>query len=411
MVDESAWLLCPGRRRRHRRAGAGEPGGARAAPALRHRPAGFEGSGGQLRAVVTSEGEIEADLCVVATHKEPETTLGPLPSASSSARPAASWSTSACAPRLEGVFAAGDCVEVPAGPDRRRRPGPDRLPRHAAGPGGRGQRGGRRPRLRPGLHPVGHGRRPGADRRGQLRRAPRHARSASPTSSGGPTASAGPATTPACSRCGSSSWPSRAPAADRRPVRGRRGHQGARRLPRLRAARGATLEDIAWMENVYSPPIGALYEPHVGRRPERHGPALWPTPEIPEAVREYFGHDKVALFGARRPARRAARRRPARPPAAGRDRARRRAQQGGHPRAAPRRHPGGLPPRPGLLPGHARRQRAGPDGGTPSAAFGPRRRAPAPHAEAGWFWRSVFAPVYRASPGGSSAGWWARPRA
>src|SRR5262249_53939982 len=25
--------------------------------------------------------------------------------------------------------------------------------------------------------------------------------------------------------------------------------------------KGATLEDIAWMENVYSPPIGALYEP------------------------------------------------------------------------------------------------------------------------------------------------------
>ena len=25
--------------------------------------------------------------------------------------------------------------------------------------------------------------------------------------------------------------------------------------------RGATLEDLAWMENVYSPPIGALYEP------------------------------------------------------------------------------------------------------------------------------------------------------
>jgi len=25
--------------------------------------------------------------------------------------------------------------------------------------------------------------------------------------------------------------------------------------------RGATLEDLAWMENIYSPPIGALYEP------------------------------------------------------------------------------------------------------------------------------------------------------
>jgi NADH oxidase (H2O2-forming) len=25
--------------------------------------------------------------------------------------------------------------------------------------------------------------------------------------------------------------------------------------------RGATLEDLAWMENIYSPPIGALFEP------------------------------------------------------------------------------------------------------------------------------------------------------
>jgi NADH oxidase (H2O2-forming) len=27
------------------------------------------------------------------------------------------------------------------------------------------------------------------------------------------------------------------------------------------AKRGATLDDLAWMENIYSPPIGALYEP------------------------------------------------------------------------------------------------------------------------------------------------------
>ena len=41
--------------------------------------------------------------------------------------------------------------------------------------------------------------------------------------------------------------------------------------------RGATLEDLAWMENVYSPPIGALYEPHVGGRPERDGEAVMAT--------------------------------------------------------------------------------------------------------------------------------------
>jgi NADH oxidase (H2O2-forming) len=27
------------------------------------------------------------------------------------------------------------------------------------------------------------------------------------------------------------------------------------------AKRGATLHDLAWMENIYSPPIGALFEP------------------------------------------------------------------------------------------------------------------------------------------------------
>jgi NADH oxidase (H2O2-forming) len=27
------------------------------------------------------------------------------------------------------------------------------------------------------------------------------------------------------------------------------------------AKRGATLEDLAWMENIYSPPSGALFEP------------------------------------------------------------------------------------------------------------------------------------------------------
>ena len=27
------------------------------------------------------------------------------------------------------------------------------------------------------------------------------------------------------------------------------------------AKRGATIEDLAWMENIYSPPIGALFEP------------------------------------------------------------------------------------------------------------------------------------------------------
>ena len=32
--------------------------------------------------------------------------------------------------------------------------------------------------------------------------------------------------------------------------------------------------------------------------------------------------------------------------------------------------------------------------------FGTLTRAPAPHGGAGWFWRSVFAPVYSAIPWG-----------
>ena len=37
---------------------------------------GFVGSGGKLTGVETTEGIIEADLCIISTHKEPETTLG-----------------------------------------------------------------------------------------------------------------------------------------------------------------------------------------------------------------------------------------------------------------------------------------------------------------------------------------------
>ena len=37
---------------------------------------------------------------------------------------------------------------------------------------------------------------------------------------------------------------------------------------------GITLEDLAFMENVYSPPIGALNEPIAAGRPERPGLGL-----------------------------------------------------------------------------------------------------------------------------------------
>ncbi len=75
---------------------------------------GFEGGNGRLRAVATSAGEIEADICVVATHKEPETTLaramGIKLGSTGGIVVDESMRTS-----LDGVFAAGDCVEVPQG--------------------------------------------------------------------------------------------------------------------------------------------------------------------------------------------------------------------------------------------------------------------------------------------------------
>lgn len=75
---------------------------------------GFVGTNGKLRAVATSEGEIEADICIVATHKEPETAL-----ARSIGLSIGSTGGIVVNERMqtsmEGVYAAGDCVEVPQG--------------------------------------------------------------------------------------------------------------------------------------------------------------------------------------------------------------------------------------------------------------------------------------------------------
>ena len=134
---------------------------------------GFEGSGGKLRAVVTSEGEIEADICVVChpqgARDDDRALHGPQGRLDRRLRGRRAHAH-LDGGRLRGRRLRGGAPE----PDRRRRAGPDGLARHAAGPGGRGQRGGRRPAVRPGQHPLGHGRRAGADRRGQLRRAPGH---------------------------------------------------------------------------------------------------------------------------------------------------------------------------------------------------------------------------------------------
>ena len=57
----------------------------------------------------------------------------------------------------DGVFAAGDCIEMPHGVTNVPRAGAVGQPRLRAGQGGRHQRRGRRPRLPAGLRPVGHG--------------------------------------------------------------------------------------------------------------------------------------------------------------------------------------------------------------------------------------------------------------
>lgn len=86
--------------------GAGDGGAANGA--------GRNGRSGRVRAVRTSEGELPADLVVVCTHKRPNTTL---------AREAGIKIGSTggivvderMATSAEGVWAAGDCVELPHG--------------------------------------------------------------------------------------------------------------------------------------------------------------------------------------------------------------------------------------------------------------------------------------------------------
>jgi hypothetical protein len=120
---------------------------------------------------------------------------------------------------------------------------------------------------------------------------------------------------------------------------------------------------------------------------------------IPEAVRAYFGHDKVALHGTGGM--------PAAPPAPPGSTAR---KAGDHAVAdalakvgtrgpRPGERPAALPPR-GALP---RRMRAGGERALMEASqryFGPLAKAPRPHAAAGWFWSSLFAPVYARIPWG-----------
>jgi len=221
---------------------------------------GFDGAGGKLRAVTTSEGEIEADICVIATHKEPETTLG-----RSIGLKVGSTGAFVVDERmrtsLEGVYAAGDCVEVP---------------QNLTGVAVQGLTG---------SHAMQQGRVAGAnagggDRRydpvnipwgmvgGQIQIGGASFGESLATSLGIPYV------------VGAANGISRAryfPGVQQvrvkllaEPGTGKLiggqfvGGEGIKERADFLAfalKRGATLEDLAWMENVYSPPIGALYEP------------------------------------------------------------------------------------------------------------------------------------------------------
>ncbi len=120
-------------------------------------------------------------------------------------------------------------------------------------------------------------------------------------------------------------------------------------------------------------------------------------PRIPERVREYFGHDKVAHHGSGGM--------PAAPPAPPGSTARKAGETAladalgvaGTPGRRPGDRPAALPPKPQL----ARRMRAGGERAMLEASqrrFGRTSGHPPPHATAGRFWRTVFAPAYSAVP-------------
>lgn len=221
---------------------------------------GFVGVDGKLRAVATSEGEIEADSCVVATHKEPGTTL-----ARSLGLRIGSTGGIAVNERMEtslpGVYAAGDCVEVPQG---------------LTGVAVQGLTG---------AHAMQQGRVAGANAGGGNR-------VYNPVyipwgMVGGQVQVGGASFGEHLARSlgidfvlGEANGISRAryyPGVQQvkvkllaepgtgRPIGGQLvGGEGVKERADFLAfalKKGATLEDIAWMENVYSPPIGALYEP------------------------------------------------------------------------------------------------------------------------------------------------------
>jgi NADH oxidase (H2O2-forming) len=221
---------------------------------------GFRGQNGKLTAVMTSEGEIECDICVIATHKEPETTLA-------RAMGLKLGSTGAVVvddhmrTSMEGVFAAGDVVEVP---------------QNLTGLAVQGLTG---------SHAMQQGRVAGANAAGGNRRYDPvnipWGMVGGQVQIGGASFGETLATTLGIPYIvGAANGISRAryyPGVQQvrvkllaEPGSGRLiggqmvGGEGVKERADFLAfalKKNATLEDIAWMENVYSPPIGALYEP------------------------------------------------------------------------------------------------------------------------------------------------------
>ena len=210
--------------------------------------------------MATTQGEIEADICVVATHKEPETTLarsiGLKLGSTGGIAVDEGMRTS-----MTGVYAAGDCVEVPQG---------------FTGVAVQGLTG---------AHAMQQGRVAGANAGGG-------ARTYNPVyvpwgmvggqvQIGGASFGEHLATALGIPHIvAKANGISRAryyPGVQQvqvkllaEPGTGRLlggqlvGGEGVKERADFLAfalKKGSTLEDIAWMENVYSPPIGALYEP------------------------------------------------------------------------------------------------------------------------------------------------------
>ncbi len=121
--------------------------------------------------------------------------------------------------------------------------------------------------------------------------------------------------------------------------------------------------------------------------------------EIPESVREYFGHDKVALHGSGGlPAA------PPEPPGSTARKAGENAVADGTAKAGtPGRRPGD---RPAVVPPKPTMSRKMRSAGEKSLMEASQRRlggttgAPAPHATAPGIWRAVLAPVYSKIPWG-----------